>query len=914
MKIDIKPKFFRNIHLKDNKKIYLILVAILLGIIVLFSSTDVIANLQWFEEVGYTRTYLTRALAVTSLTLPIFLLLFGISMFYYRSIARKYDQVSYPAPTKEYSKKRDRIVYLSSAVFFLVLAYGLAQDNWYIILQFFNSVDFQKTDPLFGKDISFYVFRLPLYNLLISMAISVVLLLIIATVVIYLFISAKSSLNRMNLRNAKGILHVMKTGFIQFAGKSLAMLISLYLLLLAARWYIDSFYVMYNATGVVYGPGYTDAKINVPFLRILALLSVAAAVIVSVGILKRNMKLIAYPVFLMLGLSLVRVVAVLAVQGLVVNPNQLERERPYIENNIRMTRQAFGINDVEIRQFEADKAIPFSDITANRDVVDSIKVNSYKHTLDFIRQAQVIRGYYDFQDVDVDRYTINGAKKQIFLSAREIDTSLISPATWQNTHLFYTHGYGLVMTDSSTVTAQGQPDFLMKDIPTNNSTDLDITNPRIYFGEFTNSYIIVNTNLDEFDYPRGGENENYRYTGTAGIPLNFFNKILYAIQEGEPKIFISSLIESDSKILWRRNIRARVESIAPFLTYDQDPYLVVSEGKLFWMMDAYTVSDRYPNALVFNGINYIRNSVKVTVDAYTGEVKFYLADPEDPIAQSYNRIFGGLFQDLDTMPEGLRAHIKYPEDLFALQTTVLERYHVTDPNIFYNGEDVWEKSKVTTTNQEERSAQEPYTLFTSFGDSDDLELVFTEYYTVKGKENMVAIVNVRMEGEHYGNLLEYKFPPQKTVSSPYLFRNRMNQDAEISKELSLLDSGGSSVEFGDMVITPIGNSLLYVVPIYLVADGGSSIPEIKRFVMSNDEEIVIADTFEGALNLLFKGQTGEEPQTPGEGPVNGELAAKANELFAQAIEAQRAGNWAEYGRLMDELERVLQAMLESKEE
>lgn len=912
MKIDIKPKFKFNFKLKknliDKKNIYILLGLVILALIVLFNSTSLIVKLQWFKEVGYTRTYLTRALAVAGLTLPIFLMFYIISIFYYRSIAKKFDLVNYPQKSAEYIRKRNRIVYIAAGVFFLIVSYGLAQDYWYMILQFFNSVDFNQVDPIFNKDISFYVFRLPMYQFLVSLSLSVVVLLILLTVLIYLGIAAKSSLNRLNFRNARGVLHVIKNGFIQFAGKALAMLISLFMLLLSVKFYLDSFLVMFNASGVVYGPGYTDIKINVPFLRVIAVLSALSALLVAFGILKKRASLIAYPVIAIFALSLIRIFAAAGVQGLVVNPNQLELERPYIQNNIDMTRQAFGINNVDVQLFEADKNVTAAEITTNKDIVDSIKVNSYRHTLDFIKQSQVIRAYYDFNDVDVDRYTVNGEKKQVFLSAREIDGGLISPSTWQNLHLFYTHGYGVVMSDSSTVTTQGQPDFLMKDIPTTNATDIPVENPRIYFGELVSNYVIVGTEYDEFDYPRGGENESYRYTGDAGIRLNFLNRILYALEEKEPKILISSLINEDSRIIRKRNILDRVVSIAPFLTYDTDPYLVIADSKVYWMIDAYTTSDRYPNALTFNGINYVRNSVKVTIDAYTGDVDFYLADASDPIAVSNNRIFGELFKRLDEMPQGLRDHIKYPEDLFSMQTSVLEKYHVTDPGIFYNGEDVWEKSKVTTTNTQEKVSQDPYSLFTSFEDSDELELVFTEYYTIKGKENMVAIVNVRMEGENYGQMVEYKFPPQKTVSSPYLFRNKLNQDPEISKELSLLDSGGSKVEFGDMVIAPIENSLLYVVPIYLVAEGENSIPEIKRFVLSNDDRIVIADSFNNALAILFDFEEEETPGEPG-GVVDEGLAKEANRIFSEALDAQKAGDWAEYGRLMEELKGVLESML-----
>lgn len=908
MKIDIKPKFKFNMGSNYKKRIYIIFAVILVALILLINSTNLLVELQWFNELGYTRTYLTRALAVSGITVPIFLVLLFISVFYYRSIATKYDSVTYPKKSDSYIKKRNKYIYIALGLFFFLVAYSFANQYWYVILQYFNSTDFNQIDPIFKKDISFFVFRLPMYDMLNSLALSVVVMIVVTTVVVYLLIAAKSSLNRLNFRNAKGILHIIKNGFIQFAGKPLAMLISLFLALVGIMFYIDSFYVVYSETGVVYGPGYADIKVNVPFLRILAVLAFISAAAVAFGILKKRMKFIAYPVILIFVLSIVRILAVAGVQSLVVNPNELERERIYLENNIKMTRQAFNLDDVDITEFAADKDITAAEIVANKNVVDSIKINSYKHTLDFVKQAQVIRSYYDFNDVDVDRYVINGEKKQVFIAARELDTSIISPASWQNLHLTYTHGYGLTMSDTSTVTSQGQPDFLMKDLPTTNNTDILLENPRIYFGELSAKYIIVNTEYDEFDYPKGDANETYRYDAEQGIKLNFFNRILYAIHLQEPKILISSLINNDSKIIFRRNILDRVKAIAPFLAYDQDPYLVISEGKLFWMMDAYTMTGKYPNATPVNGINYIRNSIKVSVDAYTGEVNFYLLDTTDPIATSYNKIFGELFKDITEMPAGLKEHIKYPEDLYAVQTTMLERYHVTNPGVFYNGEDVWEKSKLTGGTTEEKVSQDPTTLFTSFGDSEELELVFTEYFTIKGKENMVAIVSARMDGENYGRLVEYKFPPQKTVSSPYLFRNKFNQDPEISKELTLLDSGGSMVEYGDIVITPIENSLLYVVPIYLVAEGENSIPEVKRFIVSNDDRIVVADTFTNALGMLFNFET-EEPNSPGTGTVDPTLIQQANELFNQAITAQRAGDWAEYGRLMNELDLVLKSML-----
>jgi hypothetical protein len=892
-----------------NKKNMIIGAAVAV-IALLLASSSLIAELQWFNEVGYTRTFLTRAMAVVALTVPIFLILFIISFLYFKGITKKYDAAVYPPkPAKEIAA-RNMTFNLAAGVFFLFISVNIAMNYWYVILQFLNSVDFNIADPIFGMDVSFYVFKLPLLNLLISVSRTIIVVIGIITVAVYLVISASSSLGRLDLRDVKGNFEVMKTGFIQFAGKPLAVLAAIFLVLTSVDYYLATFDIMYSPRGVVFGPGYTDVKVEVPFLYILAGLSLLSAAVVAYGVIKKNAKFILVPIAAIFVMNVVEGIAIIGVQSVAVTPNELEKERPYISNNIEMTRKAFGLDKIEIRTFDANKTLTKDTLEDNRDVVDSIKINSYDQTLKFIQQTQVIRYYYDFNDVDIDRYTINGEKKQVFLSAREIDTSIIDPATWQNKHLFYTHGYGVIMSDASTVTSQGQPSFLMKDIPTTNSTDIPIENPRLYFGELTSDYTIVNTDIEEFDYPKGGENETYRYTGDSGVKLGFLNKVLYSIVEQEPKILISSIVNSDSRILRRRNIVDRVSAIAPFLAYDEDPYLVIADSKLYWIMDAYTTSSRFPYAQTFDGYNYIRNSVKVTVDAYTGEVNFYLSDKNDPIALSFNKIFGGLFQDMSLMPESIKVHIKYPENLFEYQAVVMERYHVTDPNVFYNGEDIWERSKSTKTVVDEKSVSDAYSLFTRFPGEEELELIFTDYYTIKGKENMVAIVSARMDGENYGKIVEFKFPPQKTVSSPYLFRNKLNQDTTISKELSLLDARGSAVNFGDIVITPINDSLLYVVPLYLVAEGENSIPEVKRVIVSNDDRIVIAESLDKGLEDLFGyGPGGETPGEPGEpGEVPGDLVQQALQLYEAALEAQRAGNWAEYGRLIEELGKVIEGL------
>ena len=899
---------------KKNSTLFKILLGVIVVISIIALSTNLIVNFQWFSKVGYLKTFLAKTKAIVLLIIPIFIILAVLSVIYYNSIIKNYDNASYPKKDKNELKKRNKIVYGVIIAASLIIGYIISKNYWYTIMQYINSVPFDIKDPIFNNDVSFYMFKLPLLNLVTSFSITVIITLMLLTLIIYLIISAKSSLNKSNLNNLSGIWNIIKGGFVDFAGKPLAFLSSLLLLLLGARYYLSTFSILYNERGVVYGPGFTDVKVNVPILRILAVLSVISAIVVTYGIIKNKKKLIIYPIITILAVSILRVVFITGIQVFYVNPNELEKERTYIKNNIDMTRLAFDIKDVETIDFEANKNIPVEDIDNNKDIIDNIKINSYEETLEFIKTNQVIRHYYDFKNVDVDRYTINGEKKQVFLSAREINPELISPATWQNMHLFYTHGYGVTMSDASKITSQGQPEFFMKDIPTVNKTDIPLDNPRIYFGELAQDYAIVDSKVDEFDYPKGGENESYRYTGDSGIKLNLFNKIIYSLYEKEPKLLISPLITKDSRILLNRNIIDRVTKIAPFLKYDVDPYLVIDEGKLFWMIDAYTVSNMYPNAKTFNTINYIRNSVKVTIDAYNGDVNFYLMEDNDPIARNFDKTFGGLLKDINEMPEGLKEHIKYPEDFFRYQTEVLEKFHVTNPDIFYNGEDIWQRSKSIEKVEENEDGdfniKDPYTLFTSFQGYDEVEMAFTEYFTIKGKENMVSIVSGRMDGEHYGKLLEYRFPPQKTVSSPHLFKNKLNQEAKISREISLLDNKGSNIKFGDIVITPINDSLLYVVPLYLIADEENSIPEIKKIIVSNDDSIAISETLEGALNELFGNKLGQDKDDT---EFDENLVKSANEVFEKAIEAQKNGKWAEYGKEIEKLQKILVKMADDLE-
>uniref|UniRef100_UPI00260B123A UPF0182 family protein n=1 Tax=uncultured Clostridium sp. TaxID=59620 RepID=UPI00260B123A len=572
---------------------------------------------------------------------------------------------------------------------------------------------------------------------------------------------------------------------------------------------------------------------------------------------------------------------------------------------------------IEIVDFNPSNDLTSEKLEANEDIINNLKVNSAEPVLNFYKQVQLIKNYYEFNDVDTVRYEVDGDYKQMFVAAREINTSNMNDV-WQNKHLRYTHGYGLAMSEVNAVTKEGQPSFVMRDIPTLNSTDISVENPRIYFGESTDDYAIVNTDVVEFDYPDGEKENEFKYDGDAGIPMTALNKLAFAIEYGQPKMVFSGAINPESKILINRNIIDRAKKIAPFLTFDSDPYPIVQDDKIMWVVDAYTTSDKYPFSEPYNGINYIRNSVKITVDAYTGDINFYVADDKDPIIKTYSKIFKDLFKPLSELPDGVSKHFRYPQDMFSLQTEVLAKYHINDAIKLFTEEDLWDVSgkpaKVEGTEGEdakEAKRVELLYLMTKLHGEENIEMMLMEYFNMKGKQNMVSLLGARMDGENYGELVMYKFPQQRAIYSPGLFKNRMMQDPDISKEISLWAGKGSEVVYGDVVILPIEDSLLYMNTIYLKAEAANGMPEMKRVVLSNGNEIVIEENVEKALSKLFGYSAGADS---GDESIEGETDENINnngdfkeaaELFNSAIEAQREGKWALYGEIIDELGKFL---------
>ncbi|MPQ44644.1 UPF0182 family protein [Clostridium tarantellae] len=903
-----------------SKKLQIAILVLIVTVMILFMSTGIIIDIQWFKEVGYLNVFLTKIIAVSKLLIPIFIIYF-ITLWLYLKTFNK-GILNIIGINK--IKKVKRISLLVSILIAFIGSIKTSLSHWYKILQFSNSVDFNKVDPIFNKDVSFYIFKLPLIQSIYSAILMLLIIMVIITLVIYFILNIKEKVLKSD-----NIIHINTSDRLKnFAGKQLAIVSAVLIIVIGVGYILRAFDLVYSTRGVAYGASYTDVKVTLNFYKVITIACFIASIIVFFSLLKSKFKLIVISIATVGVLIVLEPVTAIIVQQFIVNPNEMELEKKYIKYNIDSTKEAFNIANIEEKNFEPQNELDIQQLTNNQDIIDNLKVNSTEPVLNFYQQVQLIKNYYEFNDTDTDRYNINGQYSQVFISPREINRD--SMTTWQNKHLRYTHGYGLAMSKVNEVTKEGQPSFVMKDIPTINSTNINLQNPRIYYGEGDNEYVIVNTDVEEFDYPTGDTESVFKYDGTGGIKMSFLNRILFSIYEKNPKILFSGSINENSKLILNTNIVKRAKKIAPFLQYDSDPYVVVNDGQLFWIMDAYTVSNKYPFSEPYSGVNYIRNSIKVVIDAYNGNVDFYIVDKNDPIAESYSKIFKGLFKSLDKMPEKLKDHFKYPQDIFKLQSEVLAKYHTNDPIKLFTQEDLWDKSrglideeikskdegniigiKNENTLKTKENNKEGLYLMTRLPGEKKLEMMLFEYFNMKGKQSMVALLGARMDGENYGQLIMYKFPPQRTIYSPNLFKNRIQQNPEISKEVSLWAGKGSEVVYGDIVIVPIEDSLLYLNTIYLKADDENSMPEMKRVILSNGDKIVIEENIDKALQKLFNYNIDNVEinidNTNIEEDEYGNIK-NASDLFKKAMEAQKSGDWARYGEYINSLGNLLEEL------
>lgn len=958
---------------KFERKISIILMSIILVLVLFLTMIQFITDFMWFKEMGYTDVFFKQLVTQLTVGVPTFIIVTALVQVYLTHLKKTYfAQIASSEDTNLKGLKRTTLIL--SIVFGALATFMAVSQLWFEILKFANSTSFDLADPLFKLDISFYIFRLEFLKQLNEILIGVIIGFVALTVIYYIILmtvrtpdmfkeeaphyegagdagtdngerytagsnpfgggqQGGSNTNdpfskfaeafggkKAQQRPSRPKKQFDDNNFkqlLKIASGKISVLGFIFFIMLAINFFLRQFDLLHAHTGAVYGAGFTDVNVTLWMLRILCVLSVLSAILFVVRMKqKKYKKLLSVPV-LMIVVGLVGSGAAYLIQNLVVSPDEINKESEYLARNIEYTQYAYQLDDVDVKPFAADNTLTYKDINENTETINNIRVNDFDPAQQFYNQTQSIRQYYTFNDVDVDRYMINGKYTQTFLTAREIDESKRGNDSWLNTHLKYTHGYGIALSRVDKVTASGQPDVLIGNIPPESQVDeIQIERPEIYFGELSNDYIIVGTNEKEFDYPDGDSNKYTTYEGDAGIKLNFFNRVLFSIREGSLKMFTSSNIDSNSRIIINRNVMERVRKIMPYLSYEDDPYMVTVDGKLYWMVDAYTLSSYYPYSEPYGegSVNYIRNSVKVVVDAYNGDVDFYIVDDKDPIAETFAKIYPTLFKSFDQMPEGLKAHIRYPNNLFQIQASVYGKYHMEDVNVFYQKEDVWDiASEIYGM---EKQQMKPNYYIAKLPGEEKAEFFNSLPFTPKSKQNMTALMVARNDGDNYGQLVLYQFPKSRTIYGPEQIEAQIDQNTEISKEFSLWNSSGTKYRRGNMFIIPINTSILYLEPVYLEAQN-SSIPEVKRIIMAYDDEIAYEETLAECLVSLFGDGAEEGVGTPGTAEPSGEgeqtsgelstseLIAAAAAAYEDAIEAQKKGDWAGYGKYMDELEKYL---------
>lgn len=922
------PIFLKGVVLLRRKSSY----ALTLGIIALFilvgsftNIIDFITDYKWFSELGYTETFLTKLKSQILIGIPTFLGVFLLIMVYLMSIKKNYYRLSYIVPDKNGEKRLNKLLAGVAILISIFTSSIFAGKLWFTILQYRNSTMFNIDDPIFSKDLSFYIFKLPLLSEIISLLILLMFILIVVTIAFYFLMMAirrpesedSNVFDFADFVNQKekyrGISKkIFNTALVQVSIIGLVIFI-----IFGLNYILKSYYLVYSPRGIAFGASYTDVHVTLWINRIMAVIAILSAFGFLFGTLKKKMKIALAGPAILVAVAIVGNIAIGAIQKFIVEPDEVSKEQKYLEYNIEFTQKAYGLSEVEEKQFPVSQELTKESIMNNEETIKNIRINDYTPVEQVYNQVQAIRSYYRFNDVDIDRYNIDGKYTQVFLSARELDQKKLNAQaqTWINQHLRYTHGYGLTLSPVNSVTTEGQPKLLVKNIPPITETNLKIERPEIYFGEITNNYTVINTDEKEFDYPKGDDNQDTTYQGTAGIELNGINKLLFAIKNGNLKLLISSNINSDSRIIMYRNILERARKIAPFIEYDDDPYLVVNQedGRLYWIIDGYTMTSRYPYSEPYKdtGINYIRNSVKVTVDAYNGDVKYYVFDENDPIIMTYKKIFKDLFIDEEQMPKALREHARYPQTIFDIQSDIYRIYHMDNPRVFYNKEDAWDIAKEKYMG-EIQTVESNYSMFKLPGE-EKAEFLLSVPYTPATKPNMISLLVARNDGENLGKLFIYKFPKSKNIPGPMTMESKIDQDSSISPQLTLWSQKGSNVLRGNMMTIPIEDSLIYVEPIYLQADNENGLPEVKRVIVGYKDKIVMEETLDLALSKIF-GQMDIEEDNNGvvdnvdtditDGSIE-QLILKANELFNNAREASQNGDWAKYGEYIDDLEQIL---------
>jgi hypothetical protein len=919
---NIKPKRQeRYIHAGRPRRFRyrLLLLAVIPLVVVLPMGAGLYTNWLWFQQLGYQMVFTTTlgakawlGAAVGLITAALIWLNFKLALRLSPEtspVARRFVIEGQEIPAPDFSALAPRLAPLVALVIGAFAAMS-GWGSWETYLRFRHQVPFGETDPIFGRDIAFYFFTLPALDAVSEWLILIVVVSLIGAALIYLIHGAIDlGQSRMGLNIERG------------ARSHLLCLFAALFLILAFEAYLAKPNLLFGGSGPVSGASFADIHATMPILSARIYIAIIVAALAVASVFFRTNRLILAGI----GLYLLTIVAgwsyPSAVQRFSVAPNELVKETPYIEHSIAATRKAFALDNVEERELSGEKTLTSQDIQKNQQTIKNIRLWDKQPLLDTFAQIQEFRTYYQFQSVDNDRYNINGELQQVMLSPRELAPEKLQNRNWINEHFMFTHGFGLTLGPVNRVTPEGQPVLYVKDIPPASSApSLKIDRPEIYFGETSSDRVYVKTNTKEFNYPAGDQNVSKNYEGEGGVSIgSMWRQLLFSLRFGDMKLLLSNDLTADSRVLFDRNIRERLSQVAPYLQFDDDPYLVVHEGRLFWIADAYTASDRYPYSQMVDGVNYIRNSVKAVVDAYNGSVWLYIADERDPIIQTYARIYPGALKPLAEMPQGLRAHLRYPEYIFKLQSQVYSVYHMNQPPIFYNKEDLWTAASMGETDGKALTIDPYYTIMKLPGERSE-EFILMLPFTPKDKNNLAAWMAARSDGEHYGKLVVYRFPKQKLVYGPKQIVARSNQDPEISRQVTLWDQRGSSVSRGTLMVIPIEESLIYAQPLYLRSDTGR-IPELRRVIVADENRIAMESTLEAGLARLFgeapagnlksppsETKPGETPAPPQATATAGSLAEQAKQHYDRAVQAQREGDWARYGEEIKRLGAVIDQM------
>jgi uncharacterized protein len=882
--------------------------------------TGLLTDWWWFQEIGY-QVVFSRPL-VTRLLL--FVVVGGLTFtaLYLNLRTAQRGLVPYPVALR-FTPTAPRIdvigplrrLTLPASLTIAVLSGLAATGAWELVLGFLYRTPFGVRDPVFSRDVGFYVFTLPALGAGLGLLSTLPVLLLISSVPLYVL--------RGDVVVAPGAGRAPRLRIEPSAGWHIASLLAGLFLVTALRlWLVDIPNLLYSTTGPLVGASYTDLHASLPALRISAFIAVLAAATVLVGAMRRELG--RYALIAIVGYLVVAFVGRALVPGFMqkflVAPTELTRETPYLRHHISATREAWGLDSVETRELTGETNLTMADIRANAPTIENVRLWDREPLLQTFGQLQEIRTYYDFVSVDDDRYWVDGKYRQVLLSPRELNVRSLPTRTFINEHLTFTHGMGLTMSPVNQVTVEGLPVLFVKDLPPTSTATLKVSRPQIYYGELANDFVFVRTLQREFDHPSGEANVYASYTGKGGVETgSVLHRAIFASHFGSSKILFSGDLTPDSRVLYYRNIVERARKALPFLLFDRDPYLVIAaDGTLKWILDAYTTSDRYPYAeRLRDGTSYMRNSVKLVIDAYDGTLTAYVSAPGDPLIRTWSRIFPGIFTAMNQMPADLRAHVRYPDGIYRIQTSLYTTFHMDDPVDFYHREDQWQ---IPVANEGGETVPFMRHIIMRLPEEKNAEYVYMVPFTPRGKDNLAAWMVARNDGAEYGRLRVYRLSRQSLAFGPQQIVNRINQNTEVSQQLTLWDQRGSQVIRGDLLVIPIEEALMYVQPIYLRAEGGR-IPELKRVVVAYQNRVIMRETLEQGLAEMFGGRVGRPTTTPtiaadtagtrGGGantadPRLASLLTEARRHYDAALQAQRELDWARYGEEMRRLGEVLE--------